>query len=176
MTTCTDFNQLAKEIHADNVAAGWWKDYDRPIRRTLMLVISELAEAMEGDRKNLKDDHLPHRYMLEVELADACIRMLDLGGRYGWSHKLTGEHPYDLPVPEYLFELAEYPHDIHAHIVADDFCTTETYYSYFLDGCLMLSIREGLDLFGAIHEKREYNRNRADHKPAARLAEHGKKY
>ena len=39
-----------------------------------MLTISEIAEAMEGERKNLMDDHLPHRKMAEVEIADAYIR------------------------------------------------------------------------------------------------------
>ncbi len=35
---------------------------------------------MEGHRKSLKDDHLPHRDMAEVELADAVIRIFDLAG------------------------------------------------------------------------------------------------
>lgn len=35
---------------------------------------------MEGDRKGLMDDHLPHRTMFEVELADAVIRIFDLAG------------------------------------------------------------------------------------------------
>lgn len=35
---------------------------------------------MEGLRKNLPDDKLPHRRMMEVELADALIRILDLAG------------------------------------------------------------------------------------------------
>ena len=38
---------------------------------------------MEGDRKNLMDDHLPHRKMIEVELADAVIRIGDLAGKLG---------------------------------------------------------------------------------------------
>ena len=46
----------------------------------LCLSHSELSEAMEGHRKNLKDDKLPHRSMLEVELADAVIRVFDLAG------------------------------------------------------------------------------------------------
>jgi NTP pyrophosphatase (non-canonical NTP hydrolase) len=47
-----------------------------------MLIVSELAEAMEGDRKNKMDDHLPHRESREVELADALIRICDLAGAY----------------------------------------------------------------------------------------------
>jgi NTP pyrophosphatase (non-canonical NTP hydrolase) len=38
---------------------------------------------MEGDRKDLMDDKLPHRKMREVELADAVIRIFDLAGAYG---------------------------------------------------------------------------------------------
>ena len=48
-----------------------------------MLVVSEVAEAMEGHRKNLPDDKLPHRPMVEVELADAVIRIADLAGALG---------------------------------------------------------------------------------------------
>lgn len=45
-----------------------------------MLAVSELAEAMEGHRKDLADDKLPHRKMFEVELADALIRIFDMAG------------------------------------------------------------------------------------------------
>lgn len=46
----------------------------------LCLTHSELSEAMEGHRKGRMDDHLPHRPALEVELADAVIRIADLAG------------------------------------------------------------------------------------------------
>ena len=49
-----------------------------------MLMVSELAEGFEGVRKNLNDDRLPHRKSVEVELADALIRILDFSG----DHKL----------------------------------------------------------------------------------------
>ncbi len=35
---------------------------------------------MEGHRKDLMDDKLPHRRMVEVELADALIRIFDYAG------------------------------------------------------------------------------------------------
>jgi len=44
------------------------------------LIHSEISEALEGDRKNLADDKLPHRQMVEVELADALIRIFDFAG------------------------------------------------------------------------------------------------
>ena len=122
----TDFkdaiNELCEEIHTNNVEAGWWHDLhtgeplDRNMGELLCLVHSEISEAMEGHRKDLMDDKLPHRKMLEVELADACIRIFDIAG---WL---------------------------------------------------------GLDLGGAIAEKRAYNAQRADHKPENRKAAGGKAY
>lgn len=52
----------------------------RNVGELLMLIVSELAEAMESHRKDLMDDKLPHRKGLEVELADALIRIFDLAG------------------------------------------------------------------------------------------------
>lgn len=53
------------------------------ISQRLMLIVTEVAEAMEGHRKNLQDDKLKHRKMIEVELADAVIRIFDLAGKEG---------------------------------------------------------------------------------------------
>lgn len=49
-----------------------------------MLMVSEIAEAMEGERKDLMDDHLPGRKMAEVEMADAVIRIADYCGAHGY--------------------------------------------------------------------------------------------
>lgn len=81
-------NQLSKEIHQENIEAGWWTDLvtgqkkDRNVGELLCLIHSEISEAMEGYRKNLPDDKLPHRKMFEVELADTLIRIFDLAGAY----------------------------------------------------------------------------------------------
>lgn len=78
---------LTRQVHAANVR--WWHDpatgerIARNVPELLMLTVSELAEAMEGHRKGLADDHLPHRRMFEVEIADAVIRLFDLAGGLG---------------------------------------------------------------------------------------------
>lgn len=80
-------NLLKHECHEASFRAGWWNGVDItdknivPVK--LCLIHSEISEAMEGHRKNLMDEHLPHRSMLEVELADAVIRIADLAGALG---------------------------------------------------------------------------------------------
>jgi NTP pyrophosphatase (non-canonical NTP hydrolase) len=44
------------------------------------LMHSELSESFEGVRKDTMDSHLPHRKAVEVEMADAMIRMFDYAG------------------------------------------------------------------------------------------------
>jgi NTP pyrophosphatase (non-canonical NTP hydrolase) len=81
-------NELADSIHAEN--EKWWRDpitgerIQRNKGECLMLIVSEIAEAMEGERKDLMDDHLPHRRMAEVELADAIIRIFDYAGAHSY--------------------------------------------------------------------------------------------
>lgn len=114
--------QLVSVCFTASKQAGWHTDLatgkllDRNRAEMLCLIHSEISEAMEGERKGLKDDKLPHRPMAEVELADAVIRIADYCGRWGY------------------------------------------------------------DLAGAIIEKLEYNRNRADHKLENRVKEGGKKF
>lgn len=82
--------QLQADIHQANVDAGWWTDLETGERKQrnkgelLMLIVTEIAEAMEGERKDLMDDKLPHRKNAEVELADAFIRILDYCGGFGY--------------------------------------------------------------------------------------------
>lgn len=129
-------SRLVQICHGASRKAGWWGSCSSSIlhpddvlevrQRTrlglnlvgtkIALVRSEVSEALEGVRKDKMDEHLPHRKSVEVELADAAIRIFDLAGALG------------------------------------------------------------LDLGGALVEKMEYNRRRADHKPEARAAEGGKAF
>ena len=75
-------NMLVDICHGLAKEAGW-HNKSREIGTDLMLIVSEVSEAMEGARKDLNDDHLPNRKMFEVELADAIIRICDTAGKYG---------------------------------------------------------------------------------------------
>lgn len=96
--------QLQEACFLAAAASGWWTnlatdesismtddetyhpgqpDHAEPrfnVPEKMMLIVSEVAEAMEGYRKGQADDKLAHRSMLEVELADALIRIYDLAG------------------------------------------------------------------------------------------------
>jgi NTP pyrophosphatase (non-canonical NTP hydrolase) len=80
--------ELTNTCHGASVRAGWWHDpkTGRPVGSVpekMMLIVSEISEAMEADRKSLRDDKLPDRGGVEVELADAVIRIFDLAGALG---------------------------------------------------------------------------------------------
>lgn len=83
----TSLNHHARMTHEAN--KKWWTDLEtgEPIKRNvgelLMLAVSELAEALEGDRKGLMDDKLPHRKMFDVEIVDCFIRLFDISAALG---------------------------------------------------------------------------------------------
>jgi NTP pyrophosphatase (non-canonical NTP hydrolase) len=89
-----NISEMAKAIHENAVAKGF---YDKPITvgERLMLVVSELGEALEADRTgkyaepfvfmNMKHSDHPIEYFkehikdtFEDELADVAIRLFDL--------------------------------------------------------------------------------------------------
>lgn len=172
-----ELNELADRVHAAN--RRWWLDdvgefQARNANQILMLVISELAEAMEGHRKNLMDDKLPNRPMPEVELADALIRLLDVAGAYkydlgewrGRTPSFTGVFPADL----YLI-VRQLSYNWEAHRTGLHCLIMDGVYSI-----LRLAAKNNMDLMGAFEEKMAYNAIRIDHTPEHRATVHGKKY
>lgn len=95
-----NLHQLATRIHAQNKAAGWW-DIPRPRVQTAWLVVTELAEATEAERKGRYADleafelavkagkPWNHKFRdfvkdsFEDEIADAVIRLLDFAASEG---------------------------------------------------------------------------------------------
>lgn len=167
--------ELQTKIHEQNKSVGWW-DEPRPFETFVCLFHSELSEAMEGDRKGLMDDHLPHYPMFQVELADFVIRCMDFLG------SVCKSDPYGAPI-----SLAMSNTELIAHLHS----LVSSAYEYndieffadrndsLIDGvllCLGFSRKNNFDLQKIILEKVEYNRTRADHKRENREKEGGKKY
>ena len=76
MTIC----EMQAAIHRTAVEHGWW-EAERPVGEVLMLVVTELAEAMEAYRSgNSESEKIPGFSKIEEELADAVIRILDYAG------------------------------------------------------------------------------------------------
>jgi hypothetical protein len=91
-------NELCTAAHAAAVAKGWYERH-RDMPELLMLVVSELSEALEADRNGKRSDFNPAEYItgavsdsafvfgvkdsVEDEIADAVIRIADLCGHLG---------------------------------------------------------------------------------------------
>lgn len=88
--------ELMEQAHANSKAHGFYEEDENILKwltkpdreqphllkaffaKRIALIHSELSEALEGDRKELMDDHLSQFEMRTVELADAIIRIADL--------------------------------------------------------------------------------------------------
>lgn len=103
-STVNVLNGLVEDVHDANEAKGFW-DKERNVGELLMLVTSELGEALEAHRKGKFTDHrqftdsflkngtddssFKEAFQLHVkdtfqdEIADAIIRLFDLAGGMG---------------------------------------------------------------------------------------------
>lgn len=169
-----NLNELKNRIHKLN--AKWWQDpaTGRPIERDaqelLMLTVSEISEAMEGVRRDLMDDKLPHRKMEEVEMADAYIRLLDYAGGFG-----LNLFPYRGEVWLPLNKGAAMLHIVWAIVEVDTGVTTLAL-GYALAVIETYCQLHDCDLVGAIEAKLLFNATREDHTHEARLKQGGKKF
>ena len=196
-------NEYAARIHEDN--AKWWRDpktgnkIDWPNGIKHFLVISELVEAGEGERKELNDDKLKHRPMAEVELADTIIRIFDYVGakKYDLDNAMSSCYPTlrDKRWPamqvffnQRFFRLGDHKGKQLMQIV----CAVCKIFELEEAGATEFQISTGFiwllalicdyaaihdyDLDGAIKEKRAFNATREDHTDKARMSAGGKKW
>lgn len=168
-------HDLSQRIHKAN--AKWWQNIDtsEPLERNqyelLSLVVSEISECLEGERKDLMDDKLPHRKMAEVEMADAYIRLLDYAAGFAVQlHErktLGGKCRTPKNKGEALFKITarvvQIPnnslHLSYSLVMIEAYCEVHNY-----------------DLWNAIEEKLAFNATREDHTHEARRIAGGKQF
>lgn len=184
-----EFDTLTTVIHQFNVQAGWWDDLEtgkflgkeRDLEDVVCLIHSEISEALEGHRKKLQDDKLPHHPMFIVELADTAIRCFDAIGGYTKDYRWTNETPR---WPDTTFAVAVRDKRItrclnllHGYTNATIFFGESHDYSTLrgtVIGCYYLAESMGYNLTDIILEKVVYNAKRADHKLEERKKAGGK--
>lgn len=88
-------NALAKEIFEANAAKGFW-DRERPLTETTMLIITELAEAIEEERAGRPAVWYQGRDGDALEPGDPDLRLLDEGTMHNL-HDLDGYADFTNP-------------------------------------------------------------------------------
>lgn len=121
-----EINKMARLVYENAVRHGW-HDEKRPVEHFLCLVISEIMEAVEADRKdrhadinsfhNSLDGHVFSESFegyikdtFEDELADAVIRLLDLATTFKIELKPFDydETDKELTIPDASFSVIAY--------------------------------------------------------------------
>ena len=185
MDELMNLTEIAKEIHENAVAHGWWEE-DRPTYEIIALIHSEWSEALEEYRAGrpmvwyavncdcviCKNRPVMHNEICEgyecnenhkpegiaVELIDGVIRILDYIAACKETHRL------DLTLYAYMQHAALPELVAHLH----DF-TSRSWHSMGIDARI-LSInvkavfdwigRQGLDPIELLMKKHEYNKTR----------------
>lgn len=169
-----NLNKLRDKAYKCAVFHGW-HDENLSDEHFLCLVISELMEAVEADRKGMHANRANFEYYMkqrkrddgefmyafkqdikdsvEDELADACIRMLDLAGLRGYdldSFDYEGsdtEDYSDMTFTESMFRICVY--------VTDNFYRDEPF--ILLNEIFAFCRDRNIDIFWHIKQKMKYN-------------------
>lgn len=167
-----DIRALCIEAHENAVKHGFWEQ-KHDIKHYLMLVITELAEAVQAYRKGRffrREDYkdiIRHgiskdtAFMLTVkdtfedEMADACIRLMDLAGSM-----FTGCEFND--TIRFAFGFADHMEITEAIFNAVSFIECNKYVCADTLACYLIRLSEGLgiDIEWHIRQKMAYNASR----------------
>ena len=169
------FDNIAKEAHANAVEHGFW-DVRMSNEHYLMLVISEVAEAVEADRKgnwacdkpeyDLYVDGHKSRFItfkesikdtVEDEFADVVIRLCDLAGAEGIE--------FDKLMPlRYIRDFEKFSFSENAFALCKGLCkeaiAIEKRIAFAVHYVIGWSKSLGIDIFFFIEEKMKYNETR----------------
>ncbi|MEG0889353.1 MAG: hypothetical protein RSH25_12875 [Bacteroides sp.] len=185
-----NLNKLRDQIHANAASKGFW-DNNPSDQHFLMLVITELSEAVEADRKGRRASKEAMVETIEVggfcigffeeyikdtiedELADAFIRLLDL---FGAREVYLNENAFDLEtIEEYAVtyqgkSFTESVYHITKFICS---CIAPIWRSAIAPEMILLDIlgfakHLNIDLMWHVEQKMKYNQYR--------IRMHGKKY
>lgn len=164
-----NLNELRNKAYQCAVAHGW-HDEDLSDEHFLCLVISELMEAVEADRKGMYADiEAFNKYngyvdfkenferqikgTVEEELADACIRLLDLAGLrsvdldcFDFEGSDTEDYS-NMSFTESMFRICVY--------ITDNFYRTELF--ILLNEICAFCHDRNIDIFWHIEQKMKYN-------------------
>lgn len=169
-----DLNELRDKAYRNAVVHGWHEE-NLSDEHFLCLVISELMEAVEADRKGMHANRDIFEYYMkqrrrddeefmyafkhdikdsvEDELSEACIRLLDLAGLRGYdldSFDYEGsdtEDYSDMSFTESMFKICVY--------ITDNFYRDESF--IFLNEIFAFCRDRNIDIFWHIKQKMKYN-------------------
>ena len=169
-------NNLRDNAYQCAVTHGWHEE-NLSNEHFLCLVISELMEAIEADRKEMHaDTEAFNKYCdcidfkenferqikgtVEEELADSCIRLLDLAGLRGvdlgeidLDELKCSEGFFDWSFTEAIFSLV-------CNITDSDYIQSHSFDSFLrmaLIEILVFCVHKGIDIFWYIEQKMKYN-------------------
>lgn len=173
-----DFNKLRDKAFETAKAHGW-HDTELSDNHFLMMIITEISEAVEADRKgrhadmekfltNASKGDCPLEVDFEIfiknsvedELCDVVIRCLDLGGLRGIDFDRTNKMLAKLKLKDVQFTFTE---------IMFDLCCVLTHGFYNLSYILCLTIAaviaycdsKGIDIEWFINQKMKYNEMRS---------------
>jgi len=157
--------QLQKEIHKNNVEAGWWDAQDptpaRKMASTIALMHMELSQALEKVRKGEEIDLMDVYQKMDLCLnKDVCDEHLI---------KLALIHSEISEATEYHLSGENDSHLTHRKGEEVELCDAAIRIADYAES-------KGYDLESGIAEKREYNKKRQDHSKEARSKKSGKQF